>query len=178
MSFRALHKFIKTHKEFNSFNHIQHKSCICKICKNAQLFVGAINRKVKVCDKKLPTKVKSIVEEFSFGITNKICMKSTHLVHYTTLVRREWDTSNTFATRTIQLQYEWKILILITTQMKTYFHIPMLTIRQMKDYKERNNVILRTTFWNCLVTMPKSVWKVHHKIWTMQWQKLYQKIIH
>ena len=26
--------------------------------------------------------------------------------------------------------------------------------------------------------MPKCVWKVYHKNWTLQWQKLYQKVIH
>ena len=30
--------------------------------------------------------------------------------------------------------------------MKTCFHNPVLAIWQMKDYKERNNFILRTTF--------------------------------
>ena len=60
-----------------------------------------------------------------------------------------------------------KILILITTRMKTYFHIPIFTMWQVKDYKERNNFILRTTFWKCLVPMPKCAWKVHHKDWTL-----------
>ena len=27
----------------------------------------------------------------------------------------------------------------------------------MKDYKEKNNLILRTNFWKCLVPMPKCV---------------------
>ena len=30
-------------------------------------------------------------------------------------------------------------------------------IWQVKDYKERNNFILRTTFWKCLVSMSKCV---------------------
>ena len=38
-------------------------------------------------------------------------------------VRHEWATSDTSATRA---WHEWKILILITTRMKTYFHIPIL----------------------------------------------------
>ena len=41
-----------------------------------------------------------------------------------------------------------KTLILITTRVKTYFHIPIFTIWQVKDYKERNNFILSTTFGN------------------------------
>ena len=41
-----------------------------------------------------------------------------------------------------------KLLILITTRVKTYFHITIFTIWQVKDYKERNNFILSTTFRN------------------------------
>ena len=41
-----------------------------------------------------------------------------------------------------------KFLILITTPVKTYFHITIFTIWQVKDYKERNNFILSTTFRN------------------------------
>ena len=32
-----------------------------------------------------------------------------------------------------------------------------------KDYKERNNFNLRTTFWKCLVPMRKCVWKKLHE---------------
>ena len=32
--------------------------------------------------------------------------------------------------------------------MKTYFHIPIFIIWRVKDYKERNNLILNTTFVN------------------------------
>ena len=31
-------------------------------------------------------------------------------------------------------------------QVKTYFDRPILAIWQIKDYKERNNFIIRTTF--------------------------------
>ena len=33
----------------------------------------------------------------------------------------------------------------------------------MKDYKEKNNFILRATLWKCLVPMPKCIGKVHQK---------------
>ena len=33
-----------------------------------------------------------------------------------------------------------------TTPVKIYFHIPVFTIWQVKDFKERNNFILSTTF--------------------------------
>ena len=44
----------------------------------------------------------------------------------------------------------------------------------MKDYKEKNNFILRTTFRKDLFPMHL---KSHHKNWTLQCQKLYQKFI-
>ena len=56
--------------------------------------------------------------------------------------RHECDTSATQMTRVK------KLLILITTGVKTCFHIPIFTIWQVKDYKERNNFILSTTFKN------------------------------
>ena len=87
--------------------------------------------------------------------------------------RLKCDTS---ATRTTRVWREQKILILIIRQGKTYFHTPIFTIWQVKDYKERNNFILRTTFWKCIVPLPKCVSKVHRKNWTLYFQKLYQKL--
>ena len=71
-----------------------------------------------------------------------------------TPVRPECGTSATLTTR---VRHEWKTLILITARVKTYFHTIMFTIWQMKDYKDRNNFILRTAFWKCHVYMPKYV---------------------
>ena len=48
------------------------------------------------------------------------------------------------------------------TSEKTFSH-PILAIWQMKECKERNNFILRTTFWKRLVPMPNCLLKVHHK---------------
>ena len=48
----------------------------------------------------------------------------------------------------------------------------------MKDDKERNYFSLRTMFWKCLLPMLKCVWKVHHKNWTFQWQKVYKNVMH
>ena len=89
----------------------------------------------------------------------------------TTRVQHEWDTSDTsatqmlherhkcdtIATRTTRVRHKWKILILIMAWVKTNFHTPRFTIWQVKDYKETNNFILRTTFWKYLVPMPKCV---------------------
>ena len=62
------------------------------------------------------------------------------------------DRSDTSAIGVIQEQHDCdtseKVLILITTRLKTYFHIPISTIWKVKHYKERNNFILSTTFAN------------------------------
>ena len=96
-------------------------------------------------------------------------------------VRHEWDKSNTCAiqvphecytndtsdTRVLHERHECdtseKFWFWLTTRVKTCFHILIFTIWQVKDYKERNKFILRTTFWKCLISMPKCVEKVHHK---------------
>ena len=56
-------------------------------------------------------------------------------------------------------RHEWHKCDTSTTQIKTYFHSPAFTIWQVKDYKERNNFILKTTFWKCLMSMPKDTTK-------------------
>ena len=53
-----------------------------------------------------------------------------------------------------------KIFFLISVRVKTIFHSPIFTISEVKDYKERNNFILSTTFENA--SFP-CLWKVHHK---------------
>ena len=80
-----------------------------------------------------------------------------------TRVRHKCDTNDTSATRVLRERHEWEILILIMTRVET----PILAIWQMKDYKKWNNFILTTTFWKCFVPMPKCIWKVHHKNWTL-----------
>ena len=83
--------------------------------------------------------------------------------------RHECDTNDTTATRKTRGRHERKILILIPTRTKTYFHSSVLAIWQMTDYKDRNNFIICTIFWKCLVPMLKCIWKVHHKNWTLWW---------
>ena len=65
---------------------------------------------------------------------------------------QECNRSDTSAKRVLHKRHECdtseKRLILITARVKTYFHIPMFTIWQLKDYKERDNFILSTTFGN------------------------------
>ena len=63
-------------------------------------------------------------------------MKMRDLV-YDACARDERHECNTSATR--------------STRVKTYFHTLILTIWQIKDYKEGRNFILGTTFWKCLV---------------------------
>ena len=77
-----------------------------------------------------------------------------HELHVCDTSAHEWHENDTSATRTI----------LIKTWLKTYIHTPILAIWEMKGYIERNNFFLKTTFWKCLVPMPKCLWKVNHKI--------------
>ena len=82
-------------------------------------------------------------------------------VYFTTQVP---DTSNTSATRAKPVQqkrHEHDTNDTIVTQVrnfnfdndrvKTFFPTPILAIWQIKNYKERNNSFLRTTFWKCIV---------------------------
>ena len=68
--------------------------------------------------------------------------------------RNECDMSSTQTTR---VRNEGKTLFLIMARVKRYFHTLIFTLWQVKDYKERNKFILKTTFWKCLVSMPKCV---------------------
>ena len=78
-----------------------------------------------------------------------------------TRMRQECDTSNTSATRVPDTNdtsaTRVKNFDFVTTRVKIYFHTLIFTIWQVKEYKERKNFILRTTFWKCLFSMPKSV---------------------
>ena len=87
------------------------------------------------------------------------------LVYFTTRVPDTSDTSTRRMRRVLHEQHKCK------TSEKN-FHTPVLAIWQMKDHKERNSFLPGTTFWKCLVPMPKCVWKV-------QPQKLnHQKVTH
>ena len=82
----------------------------------------------------------------------------------TTQVRHEKHECNTSETRVVherhdcdmsatqmtRVWHESKILVLIATRVKLYFYILIFTKWQIKDYKERNNFILRTTFLHVL----------------------------
>ena len=80
------------------------------------------------------------------------CNTSDMIETRATQVVHDCDTS---ATRTTRVRHEWKILILIAARVKTYFYILIFTIWQVKGYKGKSNFILRTTFWKCLVFIPK-----------------------
>ena len=83
------------------------------------------------------------------------------------------DTSDMSATRVRHKRHEYDISAkrarhecytndTSATRAKN-FDTLIFTIWQVKDYKERNNFILRTTFWKCLFSILKCVLKVRHK---------------
>ena len=93
--------------------------------------------------------------------------------------------NDTSAIWTMRERHEWKNFDFGNARVKTYFHTHILAISQMKDYKERNDFILRTNFWKCLVPYQKPFKKrrtktelYNDKSYITQWQKLYQKVIH
>ena len=73
-----------------------------------------------------------------------------------TRVRNECYTNDTSATWLKNLNFD-------SEAFENIFYTTILAIWLMKDYKETNNFILRTTFWKCIVPMRKSVWKLHPK---------------
>ena len=88
------------------------------------------------------------------------CLKWSSLF-YNTIARHERHERhecNTNAIQTARVQderEEFKNFDFDKTHVTTYFQISILTIWQMKHYKERDNFILRITFSKCLVPMPK-----------------------
>ena len=89
---------------------------------------------------------------------------------------RMWRECNQCATQNTRGWHEWKILILIPTREKTYFHTTTFTIWQVNDYKERHKFILRTTFWKCFDPMPKWVRKLHDKSWMFNGKSYIKKL--
>ena len=88
------------------------------------------------------------------------CLKWSSLF-YNTIARHERHERhecNTNAIQTARVQDErgeFRNFDFDKTHVTTYFHISILTIWQMKHYKEKDNFILRITFSKCLVPMPK-----------------------
>ena len=71
-----------------------------------------------------------------------LCLQYTQENMIQSIVQHKCDTSDTNATR---LQHECCTNDTHVTRVKIYFHAQIFTIMQVKDYKERNNFILRTT---------------------------------
>ena len=66
-----------------------------------------------------------------------------------TRVLHECHTNNKSATRVKKFDF-------YNERNENIFSHTMSAIWQMKDYKERNNIILRITFWKCLFPMPNA----------------------
>ena len=92
-----------------------------------------------------------------------------------TEVRHKCYTNDTTAAQVNNFEFYNDTNKNIISHAYIYF---MAKIKEIKDHKDKNNFIVRTTFWKCFVPMPKSVWKVHHKNWSLQYRKLYQNPIH
>ena len=144
---------------------------------------------------RIPFLQSSSVAAFAVSLGFLVCCTYKDLVYFTKRVPGTSDTSATRTTRVrhecdmnakrmARLRHECYTSDTSVTPVKNFdfcnnksenkfsreniFSHPILAIWQMKDYKERNNFILTTTFWKCIVPMPKCIWKVHHKNWTLQ----------
>ena len=87
-----------------------------------------------------------------------------------TQVWHECYTNDTSATQVKNFDFD-------NDTSKNIFLHPYIYYMASEDYKLRENFILKTTFWKCLVPTVKCIWKVHHKNQTSKWWKLYQKVI-
>ena len=74
----------------------------------------------------------------------------------TTQVGHDYYTNDKSATRVITFDFHNDT----TENILSHNYIDYMA---KKDYKERNNFNLRTTFWKCLVPMRKCVWKKLHE---------------
>ena len=50
---------------------------------------------------------------------------------------------------------------------KNIFSHPYISYRANERLQGEKQFHSRSTFWKCLALMPKCVWKVHHKNWTL-----------
>ena len=104
------------------------------------------------------------LEEWSSLISNTSARHERHkcntCVTLATWVGHEWHecyTNDTSATLTTRLRHEfytndtslheWKILILITTWVKIYFHTFIFTIWQVENYKEKEQFHSKSYFF-------------------------------
>ena len=106
------------------------------ICKSSSVASNQMIYETRWYNKRIFIKGYSVPREFSWIENYKLTRRNK---------QHECHTSATWKTR---VRHEWKVLILITTRVKTYFHTPILAIGQMKDYKERNNFIQEVPFEN------------------------------
>ena len=73
-----------------------------------------------------------------------------------TRATRVWHKCDTSTTRTTRVRHDWKILISITTQIKTFSH-PYFYYMASERIQGEEQFHSRTIFWKCLVSMPKCV---------------------
>ena len=88
--------------------------------------------------------------QHEFGTSHNSATQVQHECTLTTRVRHKCYTKDASATLVKHFDF-------VTRRVKTYFRTLIFAIWQVKDYKERNNFILRTTSRKCLFSMPKCV---------------------
>ena len=76
ISFQLLYNLLKKHKEYKLQRNTLHESCTREICENMHLLVVIVNSKLKIVDRKLPTNLNDLANEYSCNIESAECMNN------------------------------------------------------------------------------------------------------
>ena len=168
------------------FEHILHLSLVfLSLTFNRQMFVGHTYQAFIKCVIKAAISRYSL--EYSIHKIHKI-----DLVYFTTRVwherhqcdasvtrvQKEWDTSNTSATqvrqecdtsatRTTRMPHGLKNVDFDNYTSKNIFSHPYIYYMASERLQGEEQFHSKHYLWKFLIPMPKCVWKVHHKNWTL-----------
>ena len=123
-------------------------------CKSSNVASNQMIYQTRWYNKRIFIKGYSVPRDFSWIENYKLTRRNK---------QHECHTSAAWKTR---MRHEWKVLILITTGVKTFSH-SYISHRANQRLQGEKQFHSRSTFWKCLVLMPKYVWKMHHKNWTL-----------
>ena len=84
-----------------------------------------------------------------------------------TQVRHEYYTHDMSATRTTRLRHEWKIFDFDNCTSKYIFSDSYIYYMAVEILQREEQFHSKYYLWKYLIPMPKCVWKVHHKNWSL-----------
>ena len=80
--------------------------------------------------------------------------------------RQECDTG---ATRTTRVRHEWNNFDFDNYKSKNIFSHSYIYYMASERLQGEKPFHSKYYLWQCLIPIPKCVWKVHNKNWTLQW---------